>query len=82
MNHSSLKDLSQMLSAALNNITFSQEEIGASLKQVSAAMQAFGANEARDNCTEMAEVAADIPMPYYRLDRSLYKTLDVRHEIL
>lgn len=84
MNPSSLKDLSQMLSAAFDSTTFSPSEIGASLKTVSAAMQAFGvgANEARDNCTEMAKIAADIPMPCYRLDRSLYKTLNVRHEIL
>lgn len=84
MNPSSLTDLSQMLSKAFDNTTFSPEEIGASLKKVSAAMKAFGAsaNEARDNCIEMANIAADIPMPYYHLDRSQYKTLNVRHEIL
>ena len=84
MNPSSLKDLSQMLSKAFDNTAFSQAEVGASLKKVSAAIQAFnnGANEARDNYAEMAKMAADIPMPCYRLDRSQYKTLNVRHEIL
>ena len=84
MNPSSLQDLSQMLSKAFDNTTFSSSEVGASLKKVSEVMRVFNkdANEARDNYAEMAKMAADIPMPCYRLDRSQYKTLNVRHEIL
>ena len=83
MEPNSLQDLSKTLSAAFENTAYSPIEVGAALKKLSAAMQAFGKSvtEARDNCVEMAQTAADIPMPCSDW-RSQYKTLDVRHEIL
>lgn len=80
---SNLKDFSKTLSAAFDNTAYSPAEVGAALKKLSAAMQAFGksVNEVRNDYAEMAQAAADIPMPRSDL-RSQYKTLDVRHEIL
>ena len=80
---SNLKDFSKTLSAAFDNTAYSPAEVGAALKKLSAAMQAFGkgVNEARNNYAEMTQTATDIPMPCSNL-RSQYKTLDVRHEML
>lgn len=83
MDSNALQDFSKTLSATFDNTAYSPVEIGAALKKLSAAMRAFGSSvtEARDNCVEMAQTAADIPMPCSDL-RSQYKTLNVRHEIL
>lgn len=81
---SNLKDFSKTLSAAFDNTAYSLVEVGAALKKLSAAMQAFGKSvkEGRNDYAEMVQTAADIPMPCSRSNRSQYKTLDVRHEIL